>query len=114
MNGQIFVNPTSGTRIVGPGDSPDKLAATLNDPQLHIAFSSDRTVDGAARIYTRRMMAGIADYPVIVLPEELRDRWEADQETRPRHIEEHTDALPDEGTAKTRVDYDVVTPRSST
>lgn len=78
-------------RIVGPAPQAAALAAAMNDDRLQVAFLPD--VD--PMILTAAAMAPVAvDFPVLVLPEQVRVLWDAEAASRPRIIEEYTGKLP--------------------
>lgn len=112
-SGSIYTAGSSGGRIVGPSDQAEALAASLNDPELHIAFSD--VVSGEdSRIYSREMMGRIGvNHPVLVLPLAARAKWENDPEAQPggkvAHVKPYTGPLPE---AERRTSFGIVRPGS--
>lgn len=80
-DGQIFTGGEG--RIVGPEGAAEKLASSLNDPDLHVAFV-DWLPAAESRMYSRAMMEGFAEHPVLVLSAEVIAQWEAAGGTKPQ------------------------------
>lgn len=86
--GQIYDDGNGGKRIVGPEDAAEKLAAMLNDPELHVAFSAELHGE-ESRMFTREIMRTEGfEYPVLLLPESTREQFLADEHGRAMPVHE--------------------------